>query len=162
MADKIKVWFAAEADFLEVRFSDAAGHMTEINHDAVMERLDAQGQVIGLSIMGVSKFRGGFSFPRLESPPEVSVGDRLRSGVGCGRCERVFSGNRPSRGCASHPRGVCTGPPDHPGSPRAADASCRPRSPTAIEFYVRRSHQSRRPLQQVARRLCRLLRLGRA
>ena len=26
MADKIKVWFDAEADFLEVRFSDAAGY----------------------------------------------------------------------------------------------------------------------------------------
>ena len=57
MADKIKNWFDAEADFLEVRFSDAAGHMTETNHDAVMERVDAQGQVIGFSIMGVSKFR---------------------------------------------------------------------------------------------------------
>ena len=26
MADKIKVWFDTEADFLEVRFSDAAGY----------------------------------------------------------------------------------------------------------------------------------------
>jgi len=26
MADKIKVWFDAEADYLEVRFSDAAGY----------------------------------------------------------------------------------------------------------------------------------------
>jgi uncharacterized protein YuzE len=57
MADKVKVWFDAEADFLEVRFSDDAGHMTETNHDAVMERVDAQGRVIGFSIMGVSKFR---------------------------------------------------------------------------------------------------------
>lgn len=56
MADKIKVWFDAEADFLEVRFSDAAGYEKETNHDAVMERVDAQGQVIGFSILGVSKF----------------------------------------------------------------------------------------------------------
>ena len=27
MADKVKVWFDAEADYLEVRFSDAAGYM---------------------------------------------------------------------------------------------------------------------------------------
>jgi len=27
MAKKIKVWFDAEAEFLEVRFSDAAGYM---------------------------------------------------------------------------------------------------------------------------------------
>lgn len=57
MADKLKVWFDAEADFLEVRFSEAAGHMAETNHDAVMERLDEQGHVIGFSIMGVSQFR---------------------------------------------------------------------------------------------------------
>jgi Zn ribbon nucleic-acid-binding protein len=59
MADKIKVWFDAEADFLEVRFSDAAGYEKETKHDAVMERVDAQGQVIGFSVMGVSKFRKG-------------------------------------------------------------------------------------------------------
>jgi len=57
MADKIRVWFDAEADFLEVRFSDAAGYEKATKHDAVMERVDAQGHVIGFSIMGVSKFK---------------------------------------------------------------------------------------------------------
>ena len=57
MADKVKVWFDAEADFLEVRFSDAAGYEKETQHDAVMERVDAQGRVIGFSIMGVSHFK---------------------------------------------------------------------------------------------------------
>ena len=57
MADKIKVWFDAEADFLEVRFSDAAGYDKETKHDAVMERVDAEGHVIGFSIMGVTKFK---------------------------------------------------------------------------------------------------------
>ena len=55
MADKVKVWFDAKGDFLEVRFSDAAGYMKETNHDAVMERLDEQGQVVGFSIMQVSQ-----------------------------------------------------------------------------------------------------------
>ena len=59
MADKIKVWFDAEGDFLEVRFSDAAGYEKETKHDAVMERVDAQGHVIGFSVMGVTKFRKG-------------------------------------------------------------------------------------------------------
>ncbi len=59
MADKIKVWFDAEADFLEVRFSDAAGYEKETKHDAVMERVDAEGHVIGFSVMGVSKFKKG-------------------------------------------------------------------------------------------------------
>jgi len=56
MADKLKVWFDAETDFLEVRFSDAAGYAKQTNHDAVMERVDAEGHVIGFSIMGVSQF----------------------------------------------------------------------------------------------------------
>jgi hypothetical protein len=59
MADKIKVWFDAEGDFLEVRFSDAAGYNKETKHDAVMERVDANGHVIGFSVMGVSKFKKG-------------------------------------------------------------------------------------------------------
>ncbi|HEX3799585.1 MAG TPA: DUF2283 domain-containing protein [Verrucomicrobiae bacterium] len=57
MGEKIKVWFDAEADFLEVRFSDAVGYMQESQHDAVMERVDAQGHVIGFSILGVSRFK---------------------------------------------------------------------------------------------------------
>ena len=36
--------------------SDAAGYEKETNHDAVMERVDAEGHVIGFSIMGVSQF----------------------------------------------------------------------------------------------------------
>jgi len=40
MADKIKVWFDAEADFLEVRFSDAAGYEKETKPDAFEFPLD--------------------------------------------------------------------------------------------------------------------------
>ena len=57
MADKVRIWFDAEADFLEVRFSDAVGYEKETKHDAVMERVDAQGHVIGFSVMGVSRFK---------------------------------------------------------------------------------------------------------
>lgn len=57
MADKVKVWFDAEADYLEVRFSDAAGYEKATKHDAVMERVDAKGHVIGFSILGVSRFK---------------------------------------------------------------------------------------------------------
>jgi uncharacterized protein YuzE len=57
MADKVKVWFDAEADFLEVRFSDAVGYEKATTNDAVMERVDAQGHVIGFSILGVSRFK---------------------------------------------------------------------------------------------------------
>jgi len=56
MAEKIKVWFDAEADYLEVRFSDAAGYERETSHEAVMERVDQLGHVTGFSILGVSRF----------------------------------------------------------------------------------------------------------
>ena len=57
MADKVKLWFDAEGDFLEVRFSDAAGYEKATAHDAVMERVDAEGHVIGFSVLGVSRFK---------------------------------------------------------------------------------------------------------
>jgi hypothetical protein len=46
MADKVRVWFDAEGDFLEVRFSDATGFMRETAHDALMEGIDEHGQVV--------------------------------------------------------------------------------------------------------------------
>jgi uncharacterized protein YuzE len=52
MAEKVKVWFDPEGDFLEVRFSDAPGHMRETEHEALMERVDEQGRVVGFSILG--------------------------------------------------------------------------------------------------------------
>lgn len=57
MAEKVKLWFDAEADFLEVRFSDAPGYEKETAHDAVMERVDSEGRLIGFSILGVSRFQ---------------------------------------------------------------------------------------------------------
>ncbi|MDD2708610.1 MAG: DUF2283 domain-containing protein [Verrucomicrobiae bacterium] len=57
MADKVKVWFDPEADFLEVQFCDKPGVMKETGNDAVMERLDEQGNVVGFSVLGVSQFR---------------------------------------------------------------------------------------------------------
>jgi uncharacterized protein YuzE len=59
MAQQIKVWFDAEADFLEVQFTEKAGFMRETNNDAVMERVDEQGNVLGFSIMQVSQLAKG-------------------------------------------------------------------------------------------------------
>ena len=57
MADKVKVWFDPEGDSLEVQFRDAPGYMRETANDAVMERVDQQGRILGFSILGVSRFR---------------------------------------------------------------------------------------------------------
>ncbi len=57
MADKVKVWFDAQGDFLEVQFADAPGYMRETPNEAVMERVDERGRIIGFSILGVSRFR---------------------------------------------------------------------------------------------------------
>ena len=55
--DKVKLWFDREGDYLEVTFSDAPGCMRETKCDAVMQRVDEQGRVIGFSVLGVSKFQ---------------------------------------------------------------------------------------------------------
>jgi hypothetical protein len=57
MADRVKLWFDPEGDFLEVTFSDAPGYMRETKSDAVMQRVDEHGRVIGFSVLGVSKFQ---------------------------------------------------------------------------------------------------------
>lgn len=54
MANRVKIWFDAEGDFLEVLFSDAPGYMRETDNDAVMERVDEKGNVLGFSVMRVS------------------------------------------------------------------------------------------------------------
>lgn len=55
MAERVKVWFDAEADFLEVVFSEAPGYMRETENDAVMERVDPEGNLLGFSILAVSQ-----------------------------------------------------------------------------------------------------------
>ncbi|HWM24306.1 MAG TPA: hypothetical protein VNP98_05745 [Chthoniobacterales bacterium] len=56
MVDKVKLWFDAEHDYLEVTFSDASGFMRTTRSDAVMRRVDEQGRVIGFSVFGLSRF----------------------------------------------------------------------------------------------------------
>jgi uncharacterized protein YuzE len=55
MAERVKIWFDPEADFLEVIFSEAPGYMRETENDAVMERVDIEGNLLGFSILAVSQ-----------------------------------------------------------------------------------------------------------
>lgn len=55
MAERVKVWFDPEADFLEVIFLDSPGYMRETENDAVMERVDLEGNLLGFCILAVSQ-----------------------------------------------------------------------------------------------------------
>jgi uncharacterized protein YuzE len=59
MADKVKIWFDTEGDFLEVSFAERPCYMRETAHDAVMERVDEHGNIIGFSVLQVSRLAAG-------------------------------------------------------------------------------------------------------
>lgn len=51
----LNVWFDPKSDFLEVTFSEAPGYMRETENDAIMQRVDVEGNILGFSILGVSQ-----------------------------------------------------------------------------------------------------------
>ena len=55
MASTVKVYFDEEGDFLEVLFSDQPGYMRETDNDAIMERVDEAGNLLGFSVLAVSE-----------------------------------------------------------------------------------------------------------
>ena len=59
MGKKLKIWFDAEADFLEVRFSDASGYFRETPNINLMERVDERGNILGFAVEGVSQLKPG-------------------------------------------------------------------------------------------------------
>ncbi len=69
MGKEIKVWYDREGDYLEVIFEQKSGFFRETENDAVMEKVDEEGNIIGFSILKVSALK--------EKPLSVS----LRSNV---------------------------------------------------------------------------------
>jgi uncharacterized protein YuzE len=55
MAQNVKIWFDPEADFLEVLFSDVPGYMRETDNNAILERVDSAGNILGFSVLNVSR-----------------------------------------------------------------------------------------------------------
>ena len=56
MAKKIiRVWYDREGDFLEVVFDQKVGYFRETESDQVMEKVDKKGNILGFSVMKVSK-----------------------------------------------------------------------------------------------------------
>jgi len=57
MGKEIKIWYDSEGDYLEVIFERKAGYFRETENDAVMEKVDEEGNIIGFSILKVSALK---------------------------------------------------------------------------------------------------------
>ena len=64
----IIVWYDIESGYLEVLFEQKEGYFRETNNDAVMEKVDQDGYVIGFSILNVSETQS-------EAPVSVTLRD---------------------------------------------------------------------------------------
>jgi len=56
MGEEINVWYDDEGDYLEVLFAKKKGYFKETENDAIMEKVDEDGNIIGFSILKVRKF----------------------------------------------------------------------------------------------------------
>ena len=72
MAEEVKIWYDKEGDYLEVLFDRKAGYFRETENDAVMEKVDTDGNVVGFSILKISSLSK-------QSPLSVSLKNRLTS-----------------------------------------------------------------------------------
>ena len=54
MEREVRIWYDKEGDYLEVIFERKAGYFRETGSDAVMEKVDKEGNIIGFSILKVS------------------------------------------------------------------------------------------------------------
>ena len=57
MGEEVMVWYDKEGDFLEVIFERKIGYFKETENDAVMEKVDDEGNLIGFSILRVSALK---------------------------------------------------------------------------------------------------------
>ncbi|MBI3804980.1 MAG: DUF2283 domain-containing protein [Nitrospirae bacterium] len=58
MAKKVvKLWYDSEGDYLEVTFDQKEGYFRETESDQVMEKVDQEGNVLGFSVLKISKLR---------------------------------------------------------------------------------------------------------
>jgi len=57
MGKEIKMWYDSEGDYLEVIFERKAGYFRETRNDAVMEKVDEEGNILGFSILKLSALK---------------------------------------------------------------------------------------------------------
>jgi hypothetical protein len=49
MGEGVKIWYDMEGDYLEVLFDRKAGYFRETENDAVMQKMDSEGNLVGFS-----------------------------------------------------------------------------------------------------------------
>ena len=69
MGKEIRIWYDGEGDYLEVLFERKKGYFRETENDAVMEKVDEEGNIIGFSVLKVSALR--------EKPLSVPLTSRI-------------------------------------------------------------------------------------
>jgi len=57
MGEEVKVWYDKEGDYIEVLFETKKGYFQETENDAVMKKIDEEGNIIGFSILKVSALK---------------------------------------------------------------------------------------------------------
>lgn len=62
---RVKIWYDAEGDYLEVTFEQKPGYFRETANDHVMEKVDVEGNILGFSVLRVSALK--------ERPLEVAL-----------------------------------------------------------------------------------------
>jgi Protein of unknown function (DUF2283) len=58
MGKDVTIWFDEEGDYLEVIFKRKKGYFKETENDAVLEKVDGKGNIIGFSVLKVSALKG--------------------------------------------------------------------------------------------------------
>ena len=53
----IRLWYDPEGDYLEVIFEQKEGYFRETASDQVMEKVDAEGNILGFSVLRVSSLK---------------------------------------------------------------------------------------------------------
>jgi hypothetical protein len=57
MEKEVKIWYDSEGDYLEVIFERKEGYFRETENDAIMEKVDKYGNIIGFSILKFSAIK---------------------------------------------------------------------------------------------------------
>lgn len=54
---QVEIWYDPEGDYLEVVFAREVGYFTARENDAIMDKVDDEGNVIDFSILKVSELK---------------------------------------------------------------------------------------------------------